>query len=290
MTSRKVGWIAAAAFWILFGLLSGFQVWVSMITHGHSVPRLVGFYLLVWTPWLGFSAAIAWLVRHRPRNIAIHVAAAVCIGVAHAVYFVFLTNAILPFDRMTTIYHGVAAVGFVIAQTPVEMIFYGGTVAALLAGGYYRRYRESELRGVQLEASLTNARLQALELQIQPHFLFNTLNAISSLVRSGKDDEAVVMIAGLSDLLRYTLDHSGEQSVTLDEEGAMLRRYLEIQRVRFPDRLRYEIGLVIVDHHLDLALALSDRTVILERGSVTWTGASKLLRDDLELRRQKLWM
>ena len=56
------------------------------------------------------------------------------------------------------------------------------------------------------------------------------------------------------------------------------------------NRLRYEIAMVIVDHHLDLALALSDRTVILERGSVTWTGASKLLRDDLELRRQKLWM
>ena len=56
------------------------------------------------------------------------------------------------------------------------------------------------------------------------------------------------------------------------------------------NRLRYEIAMVIVDHHLDLALALSDRTVILERGAVTWTGASKLLRDDLELRRQKLWM
>jgi ABC-type branched-subunit amino acid transport system ATPase component len=56
------------------------------------------------------------------------------------------------------------------------------------------------------------------------------------------------------------------------------------------NRLRYEVAMVIVDHHLDLALALSDRTVILERGSVTWTGASKLLRDDLELRRQKLWM
>jgi ABC-type branched-subunit amino acid transport system ATPase component/ABC-type branched-subunit amino acid transport system permease subunit len=56
------------------------------------------------------------------------------------------------------------------------------------------------------------------------------------------------------------------------------------------NRLRYEIGIIIVDHHLDLALALSDRTVILERGSVSWTGASQLLRDDLELRRQKLWM
>jgi branched-chain amino acid transport system ATP-binding protein len=56
------------------------------------------------------------------------------------------------------------------------------------------------------------------------------------------------------------------------------------------NRLRYEVAMVIVDHHLDLALALSDRTVILERGSVTWTGQSSLLRDDLELRRQKLWM
>jgi ABC-type branched-subunit amino acid transport system ATPase component/ABC-type branched-subunit amino acid transport system permease subunit len=56
------------------------------------------------------------------------------------------------------------------------------------------------------------------------------------------------------------------------------------------NRLRYEIAMVIVDHHLDLALSLSDRTVILERGSVSWTGQSKLLRDDLDLRRQKLWM
>jgi branched-chain amino acid transport system ATP-binding protein len=56
------------------------------------------------------------------------------------------------------------------------------------------------------------------------------------------------------------------------------------------NRLRYEVAMVIVDHHLDLALALSDRTVILERGAVTWTGQSSLLRDDLELRRQKLWM
>ena len=249
MTSRNAGWIAAAAFWILFGLLSGVQVWLSMITHGHSVPRLIGFYLLIWTPWLGFSVVIAWLVRRRPLipprplNIVLHVAAAVCIGVSHAVYVVVLNNSILPFDRMTTTYHGVAAVGFVVAQTSAEMIFYGGVVATLLAAGYYRRYRESELRRAQLETSLASARLQALELQIQPHFLFNTLNAISSLVRNHKDDDAVVMIAGLSDLLRYTLDHAGEQSVTLDEEGAMLRRYLEIQRVRFPDRLRYEIDI-----------------------------------------------
>jgi ABC-type branched-subunit amino acid transport system ATPase component len=56
------------------------------------------------------------------------------------------------------------------------------------------------------------------------------------------------------------------------------------------DKLRYEVALVVVDHHLDLALALSDRTVVLERGSVTWSGASRVLRDDLELRRKVLWL
>jgi branched-chain amino acid transport system ATP-binding protein len=56
------------------------------------------------------------------------------------------------------------------------------------------------------------------------------------------------------------------------------------------DRLRHEIAMVIVDHHLELALALSDRTVVLERGSVTWTGASALLKHDLDLRRKVLWL
>jgi LytS/YehU family sensor histidine kinase len=92
-----------------------------------------------------------------------------------------------------------------------------------------------------LEAALADARMRALELQIQPHFLFNTLNAISGLVRSRRNDEAVDMVAGLSDLLRYTLDHAGEPQVALEEEIAILRRYLEIQRTRFPDRMSFTI-------------------------------------------------
>jgi LytS/YehU family sensor histidine kinase len=92
-----------------------------------------------------------------------------------------------------------------------------------------------------LQSSLNDARLHALELQLQPHFLFNTLNSVSSLVRIGKQEEAVKMIAGLSDLLRYTLDRSGAQRVSLDEEVNTLRRYFDIQRMRFPDRLSLDI-------------------------------------------------
>ncbi len=232
-----------AAFWTLFGLLTGFQVWVSMITHGHSVPRLVGYYVVLWEPWLVFTAIIIWMARRWPlipmrrRYLLIHIVSAFLICFTHSVYYVALTGFIQPFDQLTPELAGLAALGFVVSQLPIEFILYGGVIAIQHATNHYRRHRE-------LERSLIEARVRALELQIQPHFLFNTLNAVSSLVRTGKRDEAIVMIAGLSDLLRYTLDHAGNQSVTLDEEGAMLRCYMEIQRVRFPDRLTFGIEIL----------------------------------------------
>ena len=114
-----------------------------------------------------------------------------------------------------------------VARLPFEVMIY---IAAMVFA-----------HAMTLERTLGAARLHALELQIQPHFLFNTLNAISSLVRAKQNTEAVEVIAGLSDLLRYTLDHAGEQRVPLEQETAMLQRYLGIQRVRFPDRLDVQI-------------------------------------------------
>jgi LytS/YehU family sensor histidine kinase len=93
-----------------------------------------------------------------------------------------------------------------------------------------------------LERSLTDARLHALELQLQPHFLFNTLNAIAGLVRGNRKEQAVTMIAGLADLLRYSLDHAGRQRVPLVEEIGMLERYLEIENARFPDRMSFKVS------------------------------------------------
>ena len=246
-TMRRNAWIGAAAFWTLFGLLSGIQVWISMITHGHSVPRLVGFHVLLWAPWIAFSGLISALARRWPisgrrrRAVAIHLAMALAVGIAHSAWWVALTVWMQPLGSMTTVYTRLDVLGFVLAQTPVELLVYAGVLGVLAAGDFYRRVREREVHTANLEAALAGARLQALELQLQPHFLFNTLNAISSLVRAGKSQEAVVMIAGLSDLLRYTLDHAGQQSVTLEEESAMLRLYLEIQRTRFPDRLSFAI-------------------------------------------------
>jgi two-component system LytT family sensor kinase len=104
------------------------------------------------------------------------------------------------------------------------------------AYSYYQRYRQGELRASQLETQLSQAQLQALKMQLHPHFLFNTLHSISALLNQDKEG-ARKMISRLGDFLRLTLENSGTQEVTLKEEMEFLRCYLEIERIRFQDRL-----------------------------------------------------
>ena len=249
MTKRRYTLLFAAAAWAVFGLISGIQVWISMITHGHSVPRLVGYYVLTWEAWFLATVAIIALARRFPlfpvrrTPLLVHTLAALMIGIAHGLYWVTLLRLMRPYDRMTAELDVLAVRQLVFTRLPLELGLYLIVLGLAMAADFYDRYRERDLRAAQLEGSLADARLHALELQLQPHFLFNTMNAISALVRNRRNDEAVTMISGLSDLLRYTLDHAGDQQVALEEELAVLRRYLEIQHVRFPDRMTFEIDL-----------------------------------------------
>jgi LytS/YehU family sensor histidine kinase len=128
----------------------------------------------------------------------------------------------------------------------VYMIFdYGALIYWLIllinyAVDYYRRYREGEIRASQLEALLAQAQLQALKMQLQPHFLFNTLNSISALLHKNVQ-AADTMIARLGDFLRLTLENAGRQDVSLREELEFLRCYLAIETIRFQDRLAVQI-------------------------------------------------
>jgi signal transduction histidine kinase len=247
MASRRTVWLFAASFWALFGLISGIQVWISMRAHGHSVPLLLGYYLVIWEAWLLPTALILWLARRFPvvparaGAIAIHASAAFGVALVHESYWIALMLFMKPFDRMNPTPSKLKLADNLLECLPLELVMYCLVLGASLAFDYYGRYRERAVQAAELEASLADARLHALELQIQPHFLFNTMNAITSLVRTQRNDEAVAMIAGLSELLRYTLDHAGQQRVRLEEELAVLQRYLEIQRFRFPDRMAFRI-------------------------------------------------
>lgn len=247
MTPRRAAWWLAASVWPLFGLVTGIQVWISMITHGHSVLRLVGYYVAVWAAWFMATAVIVGLERRWPviprrrLNVLVHVLAASVIGLAHGLYWLALLIFMKPYDRMTAEPSQLKIGEILFARLPLEWLLYALVLGCAVAFEYYERYRERAIEAAQLEKSLADARLHTLELQIQPHFLFNTMNAISALVRNRRNDEAVTMMAGLSDLLRYTLDHAGKPEVALEEELAVLRRYLEIQQSRFPDRLSFDI-------------------------------------------------
>jgi hypothetical protein len=250
MTSRPVlRRLGVAGLWILFGAISGLQIQISMLAHHHSWARVISYQVLVWGVWIAFTFAIPRLMRRVPLAppragaFLFHAAFAVVFGMLHLALWVSAEFVLVPYDSMnpTDFVQRLNQMAFF--QMPAEFLLYWLVALAHQANDYARRERERERKATQLQASLAQARLLALELQTQPHFLFNTLNGIGSLVRAGQNAQALAMIGGLSELLRYALDRSGGVTVALEEEARTLERYLEIQRIRFADRLAVDVTL-----------------------------------------------
>jgi signal transduction histidine kinase len=245
-------WGLIFGFWTVLGLLYTGQLYVGMRLQGmdHSFWRLLIWQLLgCWYGWVAFTPLILWLGKHFPverrswkLHLPLHIIACTSLAAIHSAVVVVSTNIIRPFDDMTKpLPFGEMFWGRLASEFHLELIVYGMILGVGYAFSYYRRYRERELRASQLESQLAQAQLQALKMQLHPHFLFNTLNGIAGLVRDQKNKAAVSMIAGLSDLLRHTLDNAGKQEVPLREELEFLELYLDIQQMRFPDRLNVQM-------------------------------------------------
>jgi two-component system, LytTR family, sensor kinase len=131
----------------------------------------------------------------------------------------------------------------------LDVLTYSALVGTLYAFYFYRQAAARELAASQLRASLAQARLRVLQAQLEPHFLFNTLNAISMLALEGNHTAVVETIARLRELLRVSLSHDRPQEVSLARELKLVEGYLGIQRVRFTDRLTvaYDIAPSVVD-------------------------------------------
>ena len=236
-------WLCGFAVATAAALSASLQTYVSMTGHGHAFVPILAWELACWWFWAGVApllaaqgARFADPLRSRApewRRTAALVLALSALHISLDAGVIVLVQPFVPVQRY-------AFAGALAAAAKSEWMFdiIVATIALLVGYGAAasERAQRLALRESRLEADLARAQLDALRLEIEPHFLFNTLNSIASLIRAEAPDRALSMLLGLSDLMRSTLDTPGPTR-TLGAEMAFVERYIELQRVRFMDRL-----------------------------------------------------
>lgn len=228
-----------AASWTLVGLLS-----IGQHSLSAYAPPLEWIYVVrtMWSVWMwaAFTPFILHLAARFPvepgvwrRRLLVHVALAVGFHLADVGIDAVLTIPIpwLADDFRTRL----------VSELFINVFSYAATVAVGQALAYYGLFHDRRVRAARLEAELAAARLAALELQLRPHFLFNSLHTIAALIRTGERDLAVRTVAEIGDILRTLLRGGVHHEVTLREELELTRRYLRIEELRFHDRLRTRV-------------------------------------------------
>src|SRR5262249_20930984 len=168
------------------------------------------------------------------RGLAVHVGASVALSALQLLVAGRVLYLVLPAGRGRAPPWGLG--GFFRLNFHANVLTYAALVGLAWAADTWEKYRERELQASRLETQLAQAELGALKMQLQPHFLFNTLNAIAALLKP-KPDAAEHMVLQLSEFLRLTLRSTGRAEVTLREELDFLERYLAIEKTRFGERL-----------------------------------------------------
>jgi two-component system LytT family sensor kinase len=249
--SESPRWFWIASIWFAVGLFDSTQTVFGMRAEGmhHAWAHLFVTLLLSWLTWALATPVVLRLGRQYPpvqlRRLSTwltHFAACVILALVSAAWNAWLEELLNPWAVSP-------------APAPFAHLwfnkFYNGLLSSvilyvsILAISYVLDSRErlalQQTEAARLNERLSKAQLNALRRQIEPHFLFNTLNAIAGLVRERRNDAAVSMIAGLSDFLRRVLEDSNRQQVPLTEEMEFLQKYLDIQKVRFAERLQLSV-------------------------------------------------
>lgn len=235
------------AIWSIPGILQATSMYVVYALKGYdelSVGEALVWRVPEWFAWAAATPAIVWLGRRFPakrlRNLPIHLVACAVVSLGDVVIHYYAGRFVGQTPFVTTPVW--QFVPWMLLKTAFfELLVYTCVIVADQAFAYQRRYREAATRQAQLEARLVEAQLDALKMQLHPHFLFNTLNAIGVLMRKGETTNALRMLNGLSELLRRSLSSMRVEMVPLDEELDFIARYLDIETMRFPDRLRVTV-------------------------------------------------
>lgn len=247
---RWQGYTLLVAFWTVVGLMfMGAELYRRFMAGetmhvSNPIWWFLGMYL-----WIPSTLIVFWLVKRFPirksswyRVIPFHMVAAVWNSLLMAATYTGLRygwNLIAEdgsFDYVSTLSHVFSL------SLGVDCMLYLMILVGVYAFRYYNESRQRMYEAVELNARLAEVQLHALKMQLHPHFLFNAFHTVAMLIRQKRDEEAVDMIAGLGTLLRYVLDNALEQKVTLRQELTLLQHYLDIERVRFRDRLAVNLN------------------------------------------------
>jgi two-component system, LytTR family, sensor kinase len=236
-------WLVIAAACFVSAILDGFQT--SM--QARLAREAVSWRAVLWqgSEWLilGALTPITYTLSRRfplrrprfVRNVLVHSGGALALCVAWAGAGVAMRVVLgtswqgVPLSRQLA--------SWTLISLPRSVFIYFALLGCMHAFAYFVEVRERETQAAQLSAQLAEARLGALRMQLHPHFLFNSLNAVAVLVRDGRTRESTDMLERLSDLLRQVLRTDPSHEVTLAQERRFLEQYLAIEQVRFSDRL-----------------------------------------------------
>lgn len=249
---RSIRWHWVAAIWSAGALFDASQTILIMHAEGrhHAWLPLFATELVSWLPWALATPLVIRLARQYPigrglsvRTVAIHLAAFATVSALAETWSTVLQMLFNPWNNRrwpTFVDTWTTTLTF---QVLTFLIVY----ALILTVTYVVDARESMARQItetaRLNEELSKAQLSALRRQLEPHFMYNTLNSIAGLVRDQRNEAAVSMIVGLSEFLRRSSEDSHRSQVALEEEVEYLQRYLDIQKVRFGERLQVSVDI-----------------------------------------------
>ncbi|HEX3436381.1 MAG TPA: sensor histidine kinase [Pseudacidobacterium sp.] len=215
----------------------------------HSIfyPPSLMYGAVLWV-WWGCIASVMWilgqripsLLRFTPATIAAHLLVGCVLGVAHLLALGSLGFTVQGWqDHHTALAIWTSLLN--LNRFGLEILIYGFLFGIIGIIQFQIRAQRDAIKSLELQRQLSEAQLRALQMQLEPHFLFNTLNAITTLVELGRQKEAAEMLSHLNAILKKTLNRTTPEKVCLSQELEIIENYLAIEQIRFPDRLRIEM-------------------------------------------------
>ncbi len=242
--------LAILGVWAVVSLISASQYYAMAMLENRPVRFVSSLWVaaVLWISWVVAAPLVLILARSIPvssparlTKMFLHLVLSAVFGLGHIAFTSFANVYIFHFPRTNPQSFGTAFVRSIPPYLLTEIIVYWAILGAAIAIDAQRRWREKELRAAQLETQLSQSLLQNLQMQIQPHFLYNSLNTIAMMARSGENSQAVDMIAQLGELLRSSLARDASQKVPLASEIDFVERYLQIEQYRFGERLNVTV-------------------------------------------------